>query len=90
MTYTVTADILDHIIKEAGEYPDGRPKSVEELHEGDTSDFADVDADRIEVLKEAGAIVDTAELQSAKKEQETQAEQAQPPAKQGGAKEAPA
>jgi hypothetical protein len=69
MTYTVMADTLDHVVKEAGEYADGRPKKVEELHKGDTTDLADVDDDRIQVLKDAGAIMDTKEAKKAETEQ---------------------
>jgi hypothetical protein len=75
MSYTVMADVLDHVVKEAGEYPDGRPKQVEELHKGDTTDLSDVDDDRIQALKDAGAIMDTKEAEKQAKE----AEQATPP-----------
>jgi hypothetical protein len=64
MTYTVMADVLDHVVKDAGEWPDGRPKVIEELHKGDTTDLADVDEERIQVLKDAGAIKDTSEVEA--------------------------
>ena len=70
MTYTVMSDFLDHIVKESGEFPDGRPKEVKELHEGDTSDFTDVDADRIQVWKDAGAIEDTSVAQDRQSKRE--------------------
>jgi hypothetical protein len=85
MTYTVMADVLDHVVKDAGEYPDGRPKKVEELHKGDTTDLSDVDPDRVQALKDAGAIADTKEVEKqAKAEQpaaqptEGEAEKAKP------------
>jgi hypothetical protein len=84
------ADYMDHIIDASGYWPDGRPKEVVEHHEGDTDDFADIQADRIEVLKECGAIQDTAAVEGAKKEQEGEAEQAEPSSKQSSSKAASA
>jgi hypothetical protein len=58
MAYKVLVDTLDVIDPAAGEYPDGRPKKVNELHKGDTNDLASLDADRIQVLIDQGAVAE--------------------------------
>jgi hypothetical protein len=54
--YEVVASLMDVVDKDAGEFPDGRPKKVNELHRGDTFDASSVDEDRLKVLIAAGAI----------------------------------
>jgi hypothetical protein len=80
MAYTVLSDYFDHIIDEAGYYSDGRPKQMEELHQGDTSDLADVAPERVELLISLGALEKSGE----KKEQQQAAEQkeAEPPSEE--------
>lgn len=61
MPYTVNVDVMDVVDKDAGEYPDGRPKKVDELHKGDEFDPSRVDEARLQVLIDNGAIVETKE-----------------------------
>jgi len=77
MSYTVMVDVMDVIDKSAGEWADGRPKKIDELYEGAEDDLKDVDAERIQVLKDLGAIKDTSAVQQEQKQADQEAKKAE-------------
>jgi hypothetical protein len=84
--YVVKADILDHIIEADGFWPDGRPRTVVEHHEGDVVDLADVEADRIQVFIDVGAIEEEGAAKERESSEESESEPANPaPRKAQGA-----
>jgi hypothetical protein len=54
--YEVLAVDLDENDKEAGEWPDGRPKLVHTYHRGDEVDLSDTTEERIQQFLDRGVI----------------------------------
>jgi hypothetical protein len=57
--YTILATELDENVQDAGQWPDGRPKLVKTWYQGDETDLTDTTSERIDQLKEIGAIKET-------------------------------
>ena len=58
MGYKVAVDALDVIDKDAGEYPDGRPKRVFQVFKGDDVPVDKIGEQRVQELIDAGAIAE--------------------------------